>query len=166
MAQQRRTGDGPPPGEDPSFDLAVPVPADLLYRRCDPDPLPFDLCTELVDAPGLIGQERATEAVRVAVRMRRKGHNIYALRDRGAGRQQLIEELLRHQAATEPSPPDWCYVNNFTDPPQPHCLSFPPGPGAAFEAGLNRRAEGRAAPFPAASEPAAYGAGQRAVGRR
>jgi len=25
MAQQRRTGDGPPPGEDPTFDLTVPL---------------------------------------------------------------------------------------------------------------------------------------------
>src|SRR5260370_42161900 len=123
MAQRGGTADGRRPGEDPTFDLAGQWPADLLYRRCDPDHLPFDLCTELVDAPGLIGQERATEAVRFAIRMRRKGYNIYALGDRGAGRQQLIQDLLRHQAETEPTPPGWGYVNNFADPQPPRCLS-------------------------------------------
>src|SRR5260370_40100684 len=163
MAQQRRTGDGPPPGEDPSFDLAVPVPADLLERRCDPDPLPFDLCTELVDAPGLIGQERATEAVRFAIRMRRKGYNIYALGDRGAGRQQLIEDLLRHQAETEPTPPDWCYVNNFADPQPPRCLSVPAGRGAAFDAAMKRLGGQLRAPLPAALQRHHYRARQQVI---
>src|SRR5580700_7450930 len=163
MAQQRRTPDGPPPGEDPTFDLAVPLPADLLYRRCDPDHLPFDLCTELVDAPGLIGQERATEAVRFAVRMRRKGYNIYALGDRGAGRQQLIEDLLRQQAETEPTPPDWCYVNNFADPQQPRCLSLPAGRGAAFDAAMKRLVEELRATLPAAFERDDYRARRQVI---
>ena len=163
MAQKRRTGDGPPTSDDPTFDLTVPLPAELLYRRCDPDHLPFDLCTELADAPGLIGQERATEAVRFAVRMRRKGYNIYALGDRGAGRQQLIEELLRHQAETEPTPPDWCYVNNFVDPQQPRCLSFPAGRGAAFDAATKRLIEELRAALPAAFERDDYRARQQVI---
>src|SRR5437868_14020417 len=164
MAETPRSGDAsPPPGDDPSFDLAVPLPADLLYRRCHPDHLPFDLCTELADAPGLIGQERATEAVRFAVRRRRKGSNIYALGDRGAGRQQLIEELLRHQAETEPPPPDWCYLNNVADPQQPRCLSLPGGRGAAFEAAMKRLVEELRAALPAAFERDDYRARQQVV---
>jgi lon-related putative ATP-dependent protease len=162
MAQKRGSGDGSPPiGDDPTFDLAVPLPAELLYRRCDPDHLPFDLCTELADAPGLIGQERATEAVRFAVRMRRKGYNIYALGDRGAGRQLLIEDLLRHQAETEPTPPDWCYVNNFADPQQPRCLSLPAGRGAEFEAAMKRLVDELRAALPAAFERDDYRARQQ-----
>ncbi len=164
MAQKRGSGDGsPPPGGDPAFDLVVPLPADLLYRRCDPDHLPFDLCTELADAPGLIGQERATEAVRFAVRMRRKGYNIYALGDRSAGRQQLIEDLLRHQAETEPTPADWCYVNNFVDPQQPRCLSLPAGRGAAFDAAMKRLVEELRAALPAAFERDDYRARQQVI---
>jgi hypothetical protein len=45
----------------------------LLYRRCEPAELPFELCSEFEEAPGLIGQERAVEAVQFAMRMRRKG---------------------------------------------------------------------------------------------
>src|SRR5438128_6113376 len=42
-----------------SFVLGQPLPAALLYRRCDPAELPFAVCTELEAAPGPIGQERA-----------------------------------------------------------------------------------------------------------
>ena len=39
------------------------------------------------------------------------------------------------RAADEPTPPDWCYVNNFADPQKPRCLSLARGQGA----GLARR---------------------------
>ena len=37
------------------FEPGRPLPASLLYRRCDPAELPFELCSELEEAPGLIG---------------------------------------------------------------------------------------------------------------
>jgi hypothetical protein len=45
-------------------------------------PSRFSLCTTLKEAPGLIGQDRAVEALSFALRMRGKGYNVYAL---GAG---------------------------------------------------------------------------------
>src|SRR5205823_9989709 len=97
----------------PEFALSRPLPPALLYRRCDPADLPFELCSELEEAPGLIGQERAVEALNFAVRIRAKGYNVYALGAGGTGRHAMVEDLLRARAETEPSPPDWCYVNNF-----------------------------------------------------
>ena len=118
-----------------------PLPAALLYRRCDPAELPFALCSELEEAPGLIGQERAVEAIRFAMRMRRKGYNVYALGASGTGRHALVEDLLRQQAEGEPAPPDWCYVNNFADPQQPHRLQLPAGRGAGLAAAMKRLVE-------------------------
>src|SRR4051812_34664733 len=46
-----------------AFELTTPLPASLLYRRCDPAELPFEVCSELEQAPGLIGQTRAEEAL-------------------------------------------------------------------------------------------------------
>jgi hypothetical protein len=63
----------------PAFAVGQSLAAPLLYRRCDPAELPFAVCTELEEAPGLIGQERAVEAVQFAMRMRRKGYNVYCL---------------------------------------------------------------------------------------
>jgi predicted ATP-dependent protease len=137
---------------DPTFALAQPLPAALLYRRCDPADLPFDLCSELPDAPAEIGQERAAEAVRFAIRMRAKGYNVYALGDSGTGRHELVAKLLHEKAATEKTPPDWCYVNNFDDPQKPRCLSLPPGQGAGLAEAMKGLIDELRASLPAAFE--------------
>ncbi len=136
--------------------LGKPLPSALLYRRCDPGELPFALCSELEEAPGLIGQERAVEAVQFAVRMRRKGYNVYALGASGSGRHSLAEDLLGRQAAAEPTPPDWCYVNNFTDPQRPRRLQLPSGRGGQLSAAMKRLVEELRAALPAAFEREEY----------
>ncbi|HTV46357.1 MAG TPA: Lon-like protease helical domain-containing protein [Stellaceae bacterium] len=118
------------PSGEPSFALGQKLPPTLLYRRCDPAELPFTLCSELAEVPGPLGQERAIEAIGLALRMRRKGYNIYALGASGTGRHALVEHLLRQQAESQPTPPDWCYVNNFADPSQPRRLRLSAGRGA------------------------------------
>src|SRR5215472_17692275 len=70
------------------FELGHPLPPGLLYRRCDPAELPFALCSELEEAPELIGQERAVEALNFALRVRGKGYNVYALGASGSGRHE------------------------------------------------------------------------------
>jgi len=139
-----------------TFELARPLAADLLYRRCDPRELPFDLCTELVEAPGPIGQERAIEAVEFAIRMRRKGYNVFAIGGSGTGRHAVVEDLLRHHAGKEPTPPDWCYVNNFEDAQRPRCLSLPPGRAAGFAVAMDRLVTELRAALPAAFERDEY----------
>ncbi|HET6196638.1 MAG TPA: Lon-like protease helical domain-containing protein, partial [Acetobacteraceae bacterium] len=108
----------------------------LLYRRCEPAELPFELCSELEEAPGLIGQERAVEALQFALRIRGKGYNVYALGAGGTGRHSMVDALLHQRAAGDPTPPDWCYVNNFDDPQQPHRLQLPAGRGSGLAAAM------------------------------
>ena len=124
------------PAAGPGFVLGQPLPPALLYRRCDPAELPFDLCSELEEAPGLIGQDRAVEALNFAVRIRAKGYNVYALGASGTGRHGMVEDLLRQRAATEPPPPDWCYVNNFDDAQLPRRLQLPSGRGTGLAAAM------------------------------
>jgi predicted ATP-dependent protease len=144
------------PSAGPSFGLGRPLAPALLYRRCELAELPFEVCTELDEASGLIGQERAAEAIRFAMRLRRKGYNVYALGAAGTGRHALVEDLLRQRAAAEPAPPDWCYVNNFADPAQPDHLQFPAGRGAGFAAAMKRLVEELRAALPAAFERDEY----------
>ena len=139
-----------------SFEAAHPLSPGLLYRPCDPAELPFALCTELEESPGLIGQERAVEAIRFAMRMRRKGYNVYALGASGSGRRALVEALLRQRAETEPVPADWCYVNNFADPQQPHRLQLPAGRGGGLVVAMRRLVEELRAALPAAFERDEY----------
>src|ERR1700690_2584626 len=104
---------------DPAAKSGVPLPPALLRRRCSPEELPFRLSSELADAPAMIGQDRAAEAVEFALRMRRKGYNVSALGPAGPGSYRWAEVFLRRRAAGNQPPPDWCYVNNFSDPQQP-----------------------------------------------
>jgi lon-related putative ATP-dependent protease len=155
-------GGGLPPA-DPGFALGQALPPVLLYRRCDPAELPFDLCSELEEAPGLIGQERAVEALNFAMRIRGKGYNVYALGASGTGRHTMVEELLRAKAELEPTPPDWCYVNNFDDPQQPRRLQLPPGRGAVLADAMKKLVAELRAALPAAFERDEYRARHEAI---
>jgi lon-related putative ATP-dependent protease len=134
------------------YPIAEPLPPALLYRRCEPEELPFELCSELEDAPGLIGQERAVEALQFALRIRGKGYNVYALGAGGTGRHSMVDALLHERAAGDPTPPDWCYVNNFDDPQQPYRLQLPAGRGSVFAAAMRRLVTELRASLPAAFE--------------
>ncbi|HWB49262.1 MAG TPA: ATP-binding protein [Stellaceae bacterium] len=141
---------------DPTAQGGIPLPAALLRRRCSPEELPFQLSSELADAPAMIGQDRAAEAVTFALRMRHKGYNVFALGPAGAGRHSLVEDLLKQRAATESVSSDWCYVNNFADPQRPHRLDLPAGQGAGLAAAMKRLIEELRVALPAAFERDEY----------
>jgi len=147
---------------DPAFTSGAPLPPALLRRETTPEDLPFQLSSELADAPAIIGQERAAEAVEFALRMRRKGYNVYALGPPGSSRHSLVEDLLRRRAASESTPSDLCYVNNFADPQKPRRLGLPAGQGAALAAAMKRLVEELRIALPAAFERDDYRA-RRAV---
>jgi predicted ATP-dependent protease len=136
----------------PAAEPGRPLPEALLYQPCDVTELPFELVSELEDPSGPIGQDRAVEAVEFAVRMRRKGYNIYALGPSGTGKHTVIEQLLRRRADDMPTPPDWCYVNNFSDPQKPRRLQLPPGRAAGLREAMRRLVEELRAALPAAFE--------------
>ena len=143
---------GPGGASPPAAEPGRPLPAALLYRPCDPAELPFDLVSELEDPLGPIGQDRAVEAVQFAVAMRRKGYNVYALGASGTGKHTVIRDLLRRRAENTPTPPDWCYVNNFADPQKPRRLQLPPGRGNGLREAMKRLVEELRAALPAAFE--------------
>jgi lon-related putative ATP-dependent protease len=148
---------------DPQAQGGIPLPAALLARRCRPEELPFQLSSELPDAPAMIGQERAAEAVAFALSMRHKGYNVYALGPAGVGRHALVEDLLKSRAAAESAAPDWCYVNNFTDPQRPHCLDLPAGQGMAFAGAMKHLVEELCIALPAAFENNEYRARREVI---
>src|SRR5579884_3691226 len=63
-----------------------PLPPSRLIRRCDPAALGFATTADLQPVTGMVGQERAGEAVRFAVEMTRDGYNLFALGPEGIGR--------------------------------------------------------------------------------
>src|SRR5512135_1217695 len=93
--------------------------AAALCAHCDPNRLTFETTAELADLTEVIGQPRATDAIQFGIGIRRDGYNLFVLGTPGTGRHDVARQFLEHQAATEPVPPDWCYVNNFGQPHKP-----------------------------------------------
>ena len=106
---------------------ARPLPPSALCRRCDPGSFAFGTTADLADVPGIIGQERAEEAVRFAIGIRRYGYNLYALGTSGMGKHGFVRAFLEQRAASEKAPSDWAYVHDFADPRRPRALRLPPG---------------------------------------
>ncbi|MCD8090244.1 MAG: AAA family ATPase [Clostridiales bacterium] len=86
---------------------------------------------------GAIGQERACEAIKVGLGIKKKGYNILAVGSHGCGRTAFAEMLAKEQAEKEPVPSDICCVYNFKNPKKPVMLEFPPGEGGIFKSEIS-----------------------------
>jgi len=109
-----------------------PLPPEKLRWVCDPASLKFRTTEDIRDIEGVLGQERAVDALKFGASMPYQGYNIYALGPEWLDKHGVITRLLKERAATEAPPPDWCYVHNFSDPNKPAVLQLPHGRGAEF----------------------------------
>jgi predicted ATP-dependent protease len=132
------------------------LPPGILRRRCDPGSFGFETTAELPDVPGIIGQERAEEAVRFAIGIRRYGYNLYALGTSGMGKHGFVRAFLEKRAAGEDAPPDWCYVHSFAEPRRPRALRLPAGRGPQLEEDMRRLVDELRASIPEAFESEEY----------
>jgi lon-related putative ATP-dependent protease len=111
--------------------MATPKPlaTSQLYKACKAADFPFRSTKDCEPFNDFLGQERAKEAVAMAVALPHDGYNIFAVGTSGLGKRTMIKRFLAEYAATCPAPSDWVYVNNFTEPRYPTVLEFPAGTG-------------------------------------
>ncbi len=129
-----------------------PLPAQALYRRCDPAQLTFDTTESLEKFSEIPGQDRAAEAIHFATEIDVDGHNVFVLGPPGAGRHTFVRQFLGEKAAGRAVPSDWCYVYNFDDPRQPKALRLPPGVSKKFRVDVERAIQDAQTAIPAAFE--------------
>ncbi len=103
-----------------------------LRPTCDPASFPFETTNEIQPHVGLIGQQRAVDAIKFGLAMDSPGFNIVVTGEPGTGRTTAIREYLQAISAAKAPPDEWCYVNNFNDSYQPRAMQFRPGRGSAF----------------------------------
>ena len=133
-----------------------PLDADALYTRCDVEQLSFETTSDLDELHAGLGQQRATEAIRFGIGMPDHGYGLYALGEPGAGRRSLVEHFMRERAADQDTPPDWVYVNNFSENHKPVAIRLPAGRGAELRADMRQLMEDLQAALPAAFESEDY----------
>ena len=109
-----------------SSELAKELSVDTLRNACTPESLGFETTADLDGLDGLIGQSRATDAIRLSAQMRHRDFNMFVLGREGSGRHAIVTQLLEEQRNRRPKPSEWVYVNNFEAPDKPKALRLPP----------------------------------------
>lgn len=108
-----------------------------LRWTCDPATLPA-VGERLKPSLEIIGQDRALDALRMGLEIRRPGYHIFVTGVEGTGRTTTIRRVLEESKRKGEQPGDLCYVHNFLDPEQPLLLRFRAGVGRDFKLRLER----------------------------
>lgn len=111
---------------------ALRVPPEQLRKTCGYQNFGFKSTAEITPLEDIIGQERAVRAIDFGLKVDLPGYNIYLSGLTGTGKTSYAKSVLRKVAAGQPTPDDWCYVHNFSQPDIPLALRFPPGMGSGF----------------------------------
>jgi len=133
-----------------------PLTPEMLCQGCDPSLFPFQTTAELGDLAEVIGQTRAIEAVQFGIGIAQEGYNLFSLGPAGVGKHFIVGQFLKKKAASEPIPPDWCYVNNFEQSQKPHAVRLPPGQGVVLRHDVEQLVEELRSAIPAAFESEDY----------
>jgi len=143
------------PSSDPG--ISAGLPAEALYRACDPQQFTFRNTADLEDISLIFGQARAGAAMQLAIDLDREGYNLFVMGNTGSGKRTLVMQFLaERQAPSPPAAADWVYVNNFADHHKPLALKLPPGDGSRLRADMDQLVEELRTAIPAMFESDEY----------
>ncbi|HBH13701.1 MAG: Peptidase S16 with C-terminal Lon domain [Clostridiales bacterium 38_11] len=112
---------------------AIKLTFEQLRNECCDECTDFSTTAELGSLEGIIGQDRAVEAIDFGLNIRKKGYNIFASGISGTGRNSYITLIVNRKAKTEKPADDWVYVFNFEKPEHPLALNLRNGQGKVFQ---------------------------------
>ncbi|MGZ4850479.1 MAG: Lon protease family protein, partial [Candidatus Bathyarchaeia archaeon] len=134
------------------------LPVEKLRRVCDPSFMQCESTHNLVPLGEIIGQERAVRALKFGLGIKNHGFNMYVAGYPGTGRKTTVKNFVEAQAKVQPVPPDWCYVNNFSNPYEPRAIQLPAGKGKEFRDDMKNLIENIKTALPKAFESEDYAA--------
>ncbi|MBA4273472.1 MAG: ATP-dependent protease, partial [Pseudomonas sp.] len=100
---------------------------EALTRPFSAEQFSFTTTNDLEPFRGVLGQERAVEALQFGVAMPRPGYNVFVMGEPGTGRFSFVKRYLKAEGKRLQTPADWVYVNNFDEPREPRALELPSG---------------------------------------
>ena len=109
-----------------------------LRNNFDANKLKFSDTSELEPFNGIIGQERALNAISSAMQIPQKGFNLFVCGSVGIGKTAYVLSIINKLSQKRPVPRDYCYVYNFENPNEPIAISLEPGMGIEFKQDMNR----------------------------
>lgn len=109
-----------------------------LKNSFNVDSLKFETTDEVEPFNGIIGQERALNAIKSAMQISQKGFNLYISGTLGIGKTAYALSVVNSLSEKMPVPQDYCYINNFENPNEPVAIALNPGEGMEFKQDINR----------------------------
>ncbi len=103
-----------------------------MTSECEEACLKFDSTESVAPLDGIMGQDRAIEALEFGLNMKHRGYNIFVGGNWGTGRNSYVRLLTEKVAATRGIPKDWVYANNFKNFRNPLSIGFEAGEGKNF----------------------------------
>lgn len=138
---------------------------EALTRRFSSEQFAFTNTDDLEPFRGVLGQERAVEALQFGVAMPRPGYNVYVMGEPGTGRFSFVKRYLKAEGKRQQTPADWVYVNHFDDTREPRALELPSGTATEFIADMGGLIDNLLATFPAVFEHPSYQQKKGAIDR-
>lgn len=140
-----------------------PLETAQLYQRCESSQFSFVTTAELENAGDIIGQPRAVAAIRFGIGIQHEGFNLFVLGPNGVGKHTAVNQFLTLRTPTEPTPDDWCYLNNFKEPHKPCALCLPAGQGVKLRQDMAQLIEDLLTLVPATLNSDEYNAQKKAI---
>jgi lon-related putative ATP-dependent protease len=136
--------------------LVNELPPESLRKICEAKFIHCETTEDLVPTREIIGQERAVRALKFGLGIKDHGFNIYVAGYPGTGRKTAVKNFVEEVARDKPVPPDWCYLNNFSNQYEPKAIRLPPGKGKEFRDAIRNLIENIRTALPKAFESDDY----------
>ena len=103
--------------------------------------LKFNNTSEIEPLEGILGQERAIEAMEIGLKIDNPAYNMYLAGDSGTGKTTYAMNALNKYAAKKGNHKDWCYVYNFENNREPLIIGLEKGLGKIFKKDIEKLIE-------------------------
>jgi len=133
------------------------IKIEKLKRSCELSDFDFSSTEDLEPfEEGIIGQNRAVEAVDFGLNVEKEGYNIFMTGLPGTGKSTFAKKATEDKSKDKEVPPDLCYVYNFEDSEKPQALKLPSGIGKKLKKDMEKLIQELKEEIPAAFEGEEY----------
>ncbi len=109
-----------------------------LENALNIDSLDIESTKDVVPFNGVIGQQRALDAIKSAMQIQQKGFNLYVCGNIGIGKTAYALSIVNSISQNQSVPNDFCYIYNFENPNEPIQIELEAGQGNEFKQDMNR----------------------------